>query len=609
MAGLTPSVFGQGYTITTVAGGCGQFCTLADGMPAVGAPLFNPAQMALDTSGNLYVVDSNLGLVSKVSPSGSISTVAGLVRNGQAVSGYSGDGGPATQAMLDYPNGLAVDSAGNLYIADTLNQRVRKVTPNGMITTIAGNGTLNGAGDGGPATQASIINPNALAFDTAGNLYISQTYYVRKVTPGGTISTVAGNFLAISSLSSGDGGPATSTFISPYGLAVDPAGNIYFSDTWMKNAVRKVSPSGIITTVAGGTAGSFQGDGGPATAAGLYMPNGVAVDSTGNLYIADTGDNRVRVVSGGVINTIAGTGALNTSGDGGPATSAALCNPTGILVGPGGVIYVSDQSSIYTPNGGGDGRVRKLVPGGGASTPTVTSGGVVPVYSTVSTIQAGEWISIYGTNLASSTATWNGNFPMSLGSTSVTVDGKPAYLWFVSPTQINLQVPDDANTGTVPVVVTTPAGSVTTSVTLAQFAPSFSLLDSKHVAGIILRSNGTGAYGGGTYDILGPTGSSLGYSTVAARAGDTVALFAVGLGPTSPIVPSGQSYSGAAATTHSVSLTINSKALTPTFAGLTSAGLYQINLTVPAGLGAGDMPLSLSVGGAQTPSGVVVSLQ
>lgn len=189
------------------------------------------------------------------------------------------------------------------------------------------------------------------------------------------------------------------------------------------------------------------------------------------------------------------------------------------------------------------------------------------------------------------------------------VDGKPAYLWFVSPTQINLQAPDDTNTGTVPVVVTTSAGSVTASVTLAQFAPSFSLLDSTHVAGIILRSNGSGAYGGGAYDILGPTGSSLGYSTVAARAGDTVALFAVGLGPTTPMVPSGQSYSGAAATTHSVSLTINGKVVTPAFAGLTGAGLYQINLTVPAGLGSGDVPLLLSVAGAQTPAGVVISLQ
>jgi uncharacterized protein (TIGR03437 family) len=578
-------------------------------MPAVGALLLNPAGMALDSAGNLYVVDSNTSLVRKVSPSGIITTVAGLESNGLGVSGYSGDGGPATQAMLNYPNGLAVDSAGNLYIADTLNQRVRKVTPNGTIATIAGNGTLNGAGDGGPATQASLINPNSLAIDTAGNLYISQTYYVRKVTPGGTISTVAGNFLSIASLSSGDGGPATSTFVSPYGVAVDSAGNIYFSDTWMKNAVRKVSPSGIITTVAGGTAGSFQGDGGPATAAGLYQPGGVAVDSAGNLYIADTGDNRVRLVSGGIISTIAGTGALQTSGDGGPATSAALCNPTGILVGPGGVIYVSDQSSIYTPNGGADGRVRKLAPGSGASAPTVATGGVVPVYSSISTIQAGEWISIYGTNLASATATWNGNFPTSLGGTSVMVDGKPAYLWFVSPTQINLQAPDDTNTGTVPVVVTTSAGSVTASVTLAQFAPSFSLLDSTHVAGIILRSNGSGAYGGGAYDILGPTGSSLGYSTVAARAGDTVALFAVGLGPTTPMVPSGQSYSGAAATTHSVSLTINGKVVTPAFAGLTGAGLYQINLTVPAGLGSGDVPLLLSVAGAQTPAGVVISLQ
>ena len=137
-------------------------------------------------------------------------------------------------------------------------------------------------------------------------------------------------------------------------------------------------------------------------------------------------------------------------------------------------------------------------------------------------------------------ANWTGNFPTSLGGTSVTIDGKSAYLWYVSPTQINLQVPDDATTGSVPVVVTTAGGGSVSTVTLAAFAPSFSLLDGKHVAGIIIRSDGSGAYGGGTYDILGPTGSSLGYPTVAAKAGDTVELFGVGFGPTTPTVPRGR---------------------------------------------------------------------
>jgi uncharacterized protein (TIGR03437 family) len=241
--------------------------------------------------------------------------------------------------------------------------------------------------------------------------------------------------------------------------------------------------------------------------------------------------------------------------------------------------------------------------------PTVTTGGVVPVYSTVSTIQPGEWVSIYGTNLANRISTWTGNFPTSLGGTSVTIDGKSAYLWYVSPTQINLQAPDDATTGSVPIVVRPAAGGVATStVTLAAFAPSFSLLDSKHVAGIIYRSDGSGAYGGGLYDIVGPTGSSLGYSTVAAKAGDIVALYGVGFGPTSPVVPPGAVYTGAASTTTPVTLSINNMSVTPSFAGESSAGLYQINVTIPPGLGTGDVSLQASVGGSQTPM-VVISLQ
>lgn len=243
-----------------------------------------------------------------------------------------------------------------------------------------------------------------------------------------------------------------------------------------------------------------------------------------------------------------------------------------------------------------------------ATAPTVASSGVVPVYSTVPTIQPGSWVSIYGTNLATGTATWTGNFPTSLGGTSVTINGKPAYLWYVSPNQINLQAPSDTATGPVPVVVTTPNGTATSTVTLAPAAPSFSLLDSKHVAGIILRSNGSGAYGNGSYDIIGPTGNSLGYGTVAARAGDTVELFAVGLGPTTPPVPAGSAFSGSAPTSNPVTLQINGRNVTPSYAGMTGAGLYQINLTVPTGLGTGDVSLSASVGGVQTPT-ATISLQ
>jgi len=225
-------------------------------------------------------------------------------------------------------------------------------------------------------------------------------------------------------------------------------------------------------------------------------------------------------------------------------------------------------------------------------------------------VQQGEWISIYGSNLGpSQSATWNGDFPTALGGTSVTIDGKPAYLWFVGSGQINLQVPDDAAAGSVPVVVTVGSQSAGTSVTLGTAAPSFSLLDGSHVAAIILRSNGRGAYGGGTYDILGPTGTSLGYATVAAKAGDTIELFGVGFGPTTPNVAAGKIFSGSAVTTNTVTLKIGGQTVMPTFAGETSAGLYQINLIVPVGLGTGDVQLTATVAGAQTQAGVVIPLQ
>ena len=174
---------------------------------------------------------------------------------------------------------------------------------------------------------------------------------------------------------------------------------------------------------------------------------------------------------------------------------------------------------------------------------------------------------------------------------------------------INLQVPDDTATGSVPVVVTNGAGSATATVTLAQFAPSFLVLDGQHVTGIILRSDGSGAFGGGAYDIVGPTGTSLGYPTVAAKAGDSVELFGTGFGPTSPAVAAGRAFTGAAPITNPLSLLIGGVSVTPPFAGLSGAGLDQINLTVPAGLGTGDVPLVAAVGGVQTQSYVVISLQ
>jgi uncharacterized protein (TIGR03437 family) len=208
---------------------------------------------------------------------------------------------------------------------------------------------------------------------------------------------------------------------------------------------------------------------------------------------------------------------------------------------------------------------------------------------------------------------WSGNYPTTLGGTSVTINNKPAYLWYAGPTQLNVQAPDDATRGVVNVAVTTSNGTAASTVTLADQSPAWNLLsDNKHVAGIVVRPDGSGAYGSGSgsYDIIGPTGTSLGYKTVAAKAGDTILLFGGGFGLTSPPIPAGQAYSGpAGAAVDNIAVTINSHPVSSFFTGVQSPGLFQFNITLPSGLGTGDQPLSAMVNGVSTPVGVVIALQ
>jgi uncharacterized protein (TIGR03437 family) len=463
-----------------------------------------------------------------------------------------------------------------------------------VIATVAGTGTQGHSGDGGPATSAELAAPYGIALDKAGNLYIAdgQDNCVRKVS-GGVITTVAGTGVAGFS---GDNGPATSAQLDfPIAVAVDSAGALYIAED-RNNRVRKVS-GGIITTVAGTGFCCYtgDGDGGPATSANLGVPLGIALDTVGDLYIADSLNNRVRKVTNGVITSIAGGGSSGF-GDGGPATEAQMV-PFGVAMDAAGNLYVVD---------GGVGRIRILTPG---TPPAITPGGIVPNNGSVSVIQSGSWISIFGSDLASGTALWNGDFPQSLGGTSVTIDNKPAYLWYVSPRQINLQVPDDASTGIVGVVVTTASGTASSTVQLAAYAPSFSLLgDGRHVAGEIATPNGSGAYDGGAYDLAGPS-NTFSYSTRPVKAGETLSLYGVGFGPTTPTVHAGQPYSGAARTNSPVTVTIGGVPASVIFAGITEAGLYQLNVTVPANTGSGDQALQATVNGVQTTPGPVVTVQ
>ena len=275
-----------------------------------------------------------------------ITTVAGISKFGTG--GYSGDGGPATKAQLGQPSGVAVDAQGNIYIADGRNNRVRKVTPSGKITTIAGNGQgdVEGEGDGGPATSAFLNHPNGVAVDRQGNVYITASHRVRKVSPNGTITTFAGGpcrGISLSSCALGDGGPATLAWLRhPWGVDVDAQGNVYIAE-YGGARVRKVSPNGTITTIAGTGQSGFSGDGGPATSARLYGPAGVAVDAKGNVYIADQQNVRVRKVSpGGKITTFAGTGVNGFAGEGRPATSAQMSGAFGVAVDDRGNVYIAD---------------------------------------------------------------------------------------------------------------------------------------------------------------------------------------------------------------------------------------------------------------------------
>src|SRR5829696_5789823 len=309
--------------VTTVAGGGG---SLGDGGPATAGTLNRPIRVVGDSTGTFYIADTDNNRVRKVDPTGHITTVAGT---GSA--GFSGDGGPATAATLRQPNGLALDTAGNLFVSDSGNSRVRKVATNGVITTVAGNGT--------PAV------PGGMAVDAAGNLFVADVddNRVRKVAPNGVVTIVAGTG---SAGFSGDGGPATAaSLMSPEDVALDAAGNLFVADTG-NSRVRRIGTNGVITTVAGNGVAGFSRDGGSATSARLSQPVGVTVDPSGNLFVADTANNRVRKVdSAGVITTVAGDGTASFSGDGGPATAAGFRTPAGVAVAPRGDLLIADGAT------------------------------------------------------------------------------------------------------------------------------------------------------------------------------------------------------------------------------------------------------------------------
>jgi sugar lactone lactonase YvrE len=338
--------------MVTLVAGTGRIGYAGDGGPAVQAQLNNPQGVAVDFKGNIYVADTGNSLIRIITSDGSINLFAGYVVNGQPTFGWNGDGGPANVAQLHLPAGIAVDGGGNLYIADSANNAIRKITTDGVIHTIAGLGPLapGFSGDTGPATAANLNGPLDVTLDSSSNVYVADTNNanVRKITSDGNIATIAGttaiksNVLTIAFGYAGDGGAATSAELAgPAGVAIDSTGNLYIA-TYADNRIRKIGTNGNISTFAGNSGYGFAGDGGPAVNAQLAAPRGICVDSSGNIYLADRWNNRIRKIANGTLSTIAGNGLANFGGDNGAATSAQMSAPAGVAIDKAGNVYISD---------------------------------------------------------------------------------------------------------------------------------------------------------------------------------------------------------------------------------------------------------------------------
>ncbi len=506
--------------------------------------IFAPWDVLLDRTGSFYFSNSGRHRIQKVTNPGFILTdYAGSGPPGVSSSGFSGDGGPATSAKLSNPIGIAIDAAGNVYFSDRDNQRVRRIDTAGIITTVAGAGAQGFSGDGGPAVNARLFAPHGLSVDAAGNLYIADTTNnrVRKVTPAGIISTVAGNGnVTISVLNNlGDGGPATNATLTPWDVEVDGAGNLYITD-WFNHRIRKVDGvTGIITTIAGNGVGGYSGDGGPATSAAISSPTGLALDFQGNVYFADSGNHRIRKIN---------------------------APPIGLPV------------------------IRGTNP-------------VIPSFMGNAGFSSNMYVEIYGSNFARFARLWGGadfngpNAPTSLDGVSVTVNNKPAFIYYVSPGQININVPEDTVTGSVAIQVRTPEGvSNAVSVTRSRLSPTmlttpgFKIGTKQYV--VALTSNFA--------SYIGRPGMLAGVSFVAPRPGDTVLIYALGLGPTAPGTQAGVAASQTANVLLPLQVKIGDVEASVPFKGLlqSTIGLYQLNVIIP-NVAAGDQKIELTVDGVK----------
>jgi uncharacterized protein (TIGR03437 family) len=569
-------------SVNTIAGN-GVLSHSGDGGAATGAQLNTPLGVAVDAAGNTYIADTANNVVRRVDSKGVISNFAGT-----GTAGSSGDGSAATGAQLSGPQGLAVDSAGNLYIADTQNHRVRKVA-GGTISTVAGSGTAGFAGDGAAAGGAQLNLPFGVAVDSAGNLYIAEfgNNRVRKVTAGGTINTIAGNGVFGYS---GDGGQATGAMLNgPQGVAVDTLGNVYIADT-ANNRVRQVAPNGTIATVAGTGIAGFS-DGGSAVKAQVGNPVAVAVDSTGNLFIAD-GSSRVRkVFVSGLIQSIAGNGTKGYTGDGGIATSATLSGPSALAVNSAGNVWVADTLNNAV-------RLLQFVSGG--TTVNAVANGASNLSGPVA---PGEVIVIYGSGLgpaqlAQYQLNSNGLVPSSVGGTSVYINGSPAPVLYSSANQVAAVVPFGIS------------GSLAQLYVQNQNLTSapFNLSVASQIPAIFTLGSGTGQAA-----VINNKDGSINGAGHPAKVGDYVQLYITGVGQTNP--------AGSDGLINAATLPVPVAPVTVTIGGLpagvnfaggapgTVAGVFQLNAQIPAGVTAGSaVPVVVQVGTSNSQPNVTIAV-
>jgi trimeric autotransporter adhesin len=687
--------------VNTVAG-----TSILDGIPATTAFLNQPDGLLLDGKGGVVIADTGDSRVRSVPSTGIIANLTG-----------SGIRGTDTGELF-FPSGITYDSLGSLYIADSANDRVMKQPAGSALMLLAGNGNETFAGDGGQANQASLFNPTGVAVDAAGNVYIADNdnERVRVIGANALISTLAGNgnFMFL-----GDNAPAKNAQLDPYDVALDNAGNLFVADQF-NHRIRKINlTSKVITTVAGiGTPG-YSGDGGPATSAQLKFPTSMAVDAAGNLYIADNGNSVVRRVSAatGVINTIAGNGKPVFNVESGTALGVSI-DPTRVAVDPTGVIYLTDRfndrvrkltvqvpatlsissgnnqsgpagtqlpvplivkavDATGTPVGnvpvsftvlsgtaslsastattGGDGQaaievtlgatvgplqIQAASPGLPNLTftltitqavvttpqPQITSGGVEGAALSVPAVQilsTGGIASVFGMNFGAGAAFQkvgpgdlvNGQVPVNFQSVCVTVGGASAPVFGASNTQVNFQVPtlDSSGSATVQVIAgcgtTSSLSSNTVTIATQPATPEF----------FYFVQNTSGVNPVAATDAItgvGIASASLfpGSGFAPARPNEYVTVYATGFGATNPAVAPGAFPSQLAPLTAAVTVFLGGVAIPAVnvlYVGVTpgSPGLYQLNLLIPASTPNGDLPLIIQIGSQQSPAGAYLTVQ